>query len=44
MYYKALHPLPPTAQHGVVTVRTQKYQPELNELNVNNVNRFTGRA
>ena len=35
MYYKALRP-PQTAQHGVVTVRTQKYQPEEKRQNVFN--------
>ena len=51
---KSTAPPPQTAQHGVVTVRTQKYQPQAkrqnigrkwnldDKLNVSNVNRFTG--
>jgi len=56
MYYKTPSTAPPpqTAQHGVVTVQTQKYQPKAkrqnitvkwnldDKLNVSNVNRFTG--
>jgi len=51
MYYKALRP-PPTAQHGVVTVRTQiltgsqassaTVKWHVDKLNVSNVNRLTG--